>query len=93
MSELPQSIPEVIAAWHERNSEPRWQDISTAPKDGTPILVFVRTDEGAEMQQVAVHDGDRLYPWAVSDGSSYHRDLFTHWMPLPPPPRSNHEQQ
>lgn len=65
-------------------------DIATAPKDGTKILVFTRTDEGAEMQQVASWDAHDPtgFPWAVSDGSSYHRELFTHWMPLPEGPAS-----
>lgn len=66
-----------------------WQAIETAPKDGTDILVFTRIEpEGVEVQQVAHWDGgdDEQYPWQVSDGSAYNRDMFTHWMPLPTPP-------
>jgi len=69
--------------------EDGWQPIETAPKDGTEIQVFARTEEGAEMQQVAHWDGAPTaeWPWQVSDGSAYHRGLFTHWRPLPIPPK------
>lgn len=54
-----------------------WQDISTAPKDGTEILTYRR----ARLQAVAVWCGDG---WYVSDGAKI-KDP-THWMPLPSPP-------
>ncbi len=65
----------------------QWQDISTAPKDGTPLLGFWQNDEplNAHGQNYGVCrcvDGD----WVSVDDvdESYNRP--THWMPLPPPP-------
>jgi hypothetical protein len=64
----------------------QWQPISTAPKDGTRLLV----SEGGEVQVVAW----RATPygrqnWGADDGESvFVAGWFspTHWMPLPPPP-------
>ncbi len=65
-----------------------WQPIDeNTPRDGTDILVWMQT-EGAEMQQV-VHWDDMSkddWRWQVTDGPNYHRDMFTHWMPLPASP-------
>jgi hypothetical protein len=62
-----------------------WQDISTAPKDGSELLVF----DGQSIQ---------VAKWFVVDdpqsqGSGFWENSWdgagmspTHWMPLPPPP-------
>lgn len=57
-----------------------WQDISTAPKDGTEILTYRRKS----LMAVAVWF-DEINRWCVSDGC----DIVdvTHWMPLPEPPQ------
>ena len=52
-----------------------WQPIETAPKDGTPILVF---DEGAICIATFADD----YWW--DNGAMTIPP--THWMPLPDPP-------
>lgn len=65
---------------------PQWRDISTAPKDGTAILLAVLGSSGKYAQQVGSWQVDRLndepdgweWPWTVGRP--------THWMPLPPPP-------
>lgn len=53
----------------------RWLAIESAPRDGTPILVFDRS---------ARHDVE-IRP---ADGEWWHRYGVgpTHWMPLPSPP-------
>lgn len=56
-----------------------WQPISTAPKDGTAILVYI----GGNIEAVAVtqwEDG----AWSWPD---YVRYQPTHWQPLPEPPQ------
>lgn len=56
-----------------------WRDISTAPKDGTEVLVCL-----GEITCVAT--------WNLWDGEEAWRDHYgfhfspTHWMPLPAPP-------
>ena len=57
-----------------------WRDISTAPKDGTWILL-------SQTYWVVPTVGfwaDEDVGW--SDGEYYNLKGFTHWMPLPPPP-------
>jgi hypothetical protein len=63
-----------------------WQDIETAPKDGSSILACDARIEG--WQQVVYWDDEAKAPhmWGLADGPHYHVDMFTHWMPLPPPP-------
>lgn len=72
-----------------------WQDISTAPKDGTVVLVY----GFSESDYVDLEDGEpgitrSTYPAYVSiqkhiwwlAGELYQIRLPTHWMPLPAPP-------
>jgi hypothetical protein len=75
-----------------REIAPGWQDIATAPKDGTRVLLncagailigrwydaaeFERFKSAPGWQIFACEDG--WYSWAVDDA--------THWMPLPPAP-------
>jgi len=69
-----------------------WQDIETAPKDGTSILVTCRHLSG-HTAQVAFWDKGM---WWLDDGTNCRLidiegyaetvDAPTDWMPLPPPP-------
>lgn len=68
-----------------------WQDIETAPKDGTRILAFApkrkgAINENARVDQVRVDRRVERYRW------QYARELpeapYTHWMPLPAPPKA-----
>lgn len=56
-----------------------WQDISTAPKDGTRILVVGGMWDKPD---IAAADGEW---WAMRRREGWH-GCPTHWMPLPPPP-------
>jgi hypothetical protein len=71
-----------------------WQPIETAPKDGTPIMVYGKADFSN-----APHMGVREWrQWTVDYGrwgepniSAHDMDDWldiqvTHWMPLPSPP-------
>lgn len=73
-----------------------WQDIATAPKDGTYLLLWEQYSTNPFVGCWAFGS------WSVShehvdaeggwDGAnvvdSISQDLITHWMPLPPPPTS-----
>jgi hypothetical protein len=66
---------------------PQWQPISSAPKDGTQILIF----EPAENIGGAVrHAGTvRIARWrsdTIPAGWSGSERSPTHWLPLPPHP-------
>jgi len=64
----------------------QWQPIETAPKDGTPILIF--TERG---QYVADWAEFEIEYWHVHDGKFEPRPVRgpapTHWIPLPDPPK------
>jgi len=80
-----------------------WQPIETAPRDGTPILLF--WDEGhldsrfvgyfdTEANEAPHRDNRSMYPfgpfvWRISmaDCGAVAEELVTHWMPLPEPPK------
>jgi len=76
----------AAAPWNSMND---WQPIETAPKDGTTILAV---DALIQDTHAVVYYDDGLYPgsiyvWHVTDTTiAYHRDRFTHWMPLPAQP-------
>lgn len=65
-------------------SETGWQDISTAPKDGT--LVRIRFDDGEIYEARNNGDADNQHNgWWDRDGADfgYGASSPTHWMPLP----------
>lgn len=74
-----------------------WQPIETAPKDGTPCIVFMPgaqhragfsfEDRIGEAAFGAYKEGQ--WAWANDSCSCCWGSCFgepTHWMPLPPPP-------
>lgn len=74
-----------------------WQLIETAPKDGSDIIAAGRCSWGWDIKIVSWTNsyGDD-YKW-IQPSNSGAEDLlpktyFTHWMPLPLPPRdTSHE--
>lgn len=58
-----------------------WQPISTAPKDGTTVLLFAAK---ARYRVVAGKWVERWSQWQSQPGSWQMSP--THWMPLPAPP-------
>jgi len=68
-----------------------WQPIETAPRDGTKILVSGVVKKQAITRHV-LWDADsayRAHPWqsAEHDWKHYDTSSFTHWQPLPEPPK------
>jgi len=63
-----------------------WQPISTAPKDGTPILAYQPSTVPDEIWiGVAAWDTDHGEGWKI-DRYDILEMRPTHWMPLPGPP-------
>lgn len=65
-----------------------WQDISTAPRDGTHIIVFRPVYDGQYIPQVGV---DYFKKWSAEPNGSWMKSRAdcqpTHWMPFPQPPK------
>jgi len=59
-----------------------WQDIETAPKDGTAILVW-----GPMIGHIVVEFDDSAndpdFPWGTLDGPNYFTRAFAYWHALP----------
>jgi Protein of unknown function (DUF551) len=73
----------------------KWLDITTAPKDGTDILVYgiLRKEIGNDGEFSTVgkcqwFGGGLTEQWICSDSDHYLSwyDNVTHWRPLPAPP-------
>jgi Protein of unknown function (DUF551) len=64
---------EIIAAL-----TPQWQDIATAPKDGT-ILAFVTETDGDSYCETADWNNGK---WTAGG----YKSTISHWMPLPEAP-------
>lgn len=61
-----------------------WRPIENAPKDETSILATKGDVLGGFPQVVYWLNGK----WRVDDANiEYHPEFFTHWMPLPEPPK------
>lgn len=76
----------------------QWQDIASAPKDGSYIIAVVAPNDSRHLRHFAGrafvirHEGTTMMSgydmgWAVYPGYGGAADhMFSHWMPLPAPP-------
>ena len=67
----------------------QWQPIETAPKDGTWILAINAAKNPG--RQHVVHYSERWgnhYPWVTGSAPMDFVAGVTHWMPLPPEPKT-----
>lgn len=63
---------------------PKWQPISTAPKDGTCILIFEADEGTAGTVRIARWRDDTIPTgWAGGEHAP------SHWLPLPLPPNKS----
>jgi hypothetical protein len=60
-----------------------WQPMETAPLDGTPFLGIL---SGGEMVVISCGHGELGFVVHAS-GDEINPLYFTHWMPLPEPPK------
>lgn len=69
---------------------PQWHDIASAPKDGTPILVWFGLYGAHRVFWSEEPNGPGIGSWCVTDNKRedmplrrYREGEDTHWMPLP----------
>jgi hypothetical protein len=70
-----------------------WQDISTAPKDGSSVLCYIPLQtmskpNGSRVLVLRWDDGEytKMGPQWLTDVYAFVPFSPTHWMPLPAPP-------
>ena len=73
----------------ELEAAQEWRPIESAPKDGA---AFLAVDARSQSHRVVWFDDEAKPPfvWHVDDASgwfNHHADFFTHWLPLPAPPK------
>lgn len=68
-----------------------WQPISTAPKDGTRIIIGTKVIDGSK-GRVFFHWFYECGEWGDTDDVAedvlYDGEFISHWMPLPEPPEA-----
>ena len=86
------TVDAEMLGWLASMIAPQWQPIETAPKDGTPVIVYPPLWRDVTIS-MACFDMDRgaVYSrpfWRHLDAdSAMSRDNQpTHWMPMPEPP-------
>ena len=65
-----------------------WQPIESAPRDGTPVLLYLNDGQFMSMTTARFSYGQ----WSLIETGGYASDSDvwpdpTHWMPLPEPPK------
>ena len=81
----PHKAQDVAVVIAERLRVLAWQDISTAPKDGTRIIVYRPKADPNYIPHVGADYWDKTYfggAWMKSREDTQP----THWMPFPEPP-------
>ena len=82
---LRNNLTEIIAALSDRSDG--WRDIESAPKNGTPLLLFARCKTAtAPVVLVGWHDFD--WGWIESSFTSPVGIVPLAWQPRPTPPEA-----
>lgn len=75
----------ILRIFGSPSHEDEWNPIESAPKDGNPILVCIKSPKSGDRWQDVVCYNDIQNQFMA--GSRYvGHDFITHWMPLPKPP-------
>ncbi len=76
-------------------TSPTWEPMSSAPRDGTPILVFRgRTIDVCRECLIELVTWDSMSDgWLLTENIYVDADVLTHWMPLPDPPAAEGERR
>lgn len=90
------SLPEILGLCYDSIAGviPQWRDIKDAPRDGTTILLCTTEVQDGHMQTAYWDEKPGLefkrdWAWHHTDADIWwHKDMFTHWKPLPTPPHN-----
>ena len=80
-----EAVDAELRRLHTRAAAPSWQPISTAPKDGTPIMLFARAKH-ATAEIILVGWYVQGYGWTESTFTGAIGVIPSMWQPLPAPP-------
>ncbi|ARP86265.1 hypothetical protein [Bordetella genomosp. 9] len=96
---IEQSLCDEVAAWLEKvAAQPQqpagWRDIETAPRDGTPLMLFARHINAEASTRVVGYWLDQT-GWIAQCymGQTHARLVPSLWQPLPPFPGAHPSQQ
>lgn len=78
------SVQTAVAALVADRQRDQWQDISTAPKDGTTVLLFAPGWDSPNTGWRFTEDAWQDCPYSHRGDGSYEP---THWQPLPAAPK------
>jgi hypothetical protein len=73
-----------------------WQEISTAPKDGSKIDIWGKFEKSGWRRVPNAHWNEKMKNWQLGDynASDYMvKPIITHWMPIPEPPAPSKARQ
>jgi hypothetical protein len=76
----------IAAALLNERAKAGWQDISTAPKDGTVVDLWRGPRDGYPGHMAREAKWVDGYWWWKSNKYQEQDDNISHWMPIPPPP-------
>lgn len=72
----------------KEGNDMEWQPISTAPKDGTKILIHFQCEDFSDVDiYVAFYSRFFSSPWRIINDFGFNEHVPTHWMPLPDAPK------
>jgi hypothetical protein len=82
-----EDYPRLLAERARMDAVEGWQDIASAPRDGDSFLACTATHADGCHEVIWWDDKptDPTFPWG-SEGANFHKNRFTHWMPLPKAP-------
>lgn len=74
----------------ERLNNQSWNPIETAPKDGTPLLCYAKTESVNPFITIGWYEDHRWYMIdSMSHEFGFRATQPSHWIPLPKAPKEN----
>ena len=85
-------VEKALSAYEAAKTNNGWMTIDSAPKDGTCILVYIKSPVTGDAWQdtVAFNDIENMF---MSGSRLVGHDFITHWQPLPQPPTRETENE